>query len=191
MSHEPTREEAWQLLQEWVTGENLRRHMLAVEACMRAYARRLGEDEERWGIVGLVHDLDYERYPTMEDHPFRAVEFLRERGWPEDMLKAILGHANYSGVPRDTPMAQALFAVDELSGFITACALVRPDKSLENLEVKSVKKKLKDKAFARGVSREDIYQGAEEFGVPLDEHIAFCIEAMRSVEKELGLGVGT
>ncbi|MDI3269955.1 MAG: HAD family hydrolase [Bacillota bacterium] len=190
MSHEPTRAEAWEMLQEWVKSENLRRHMLAVEACMRAYARKMGEGEERWGIVGLVHDLDYERYPTREDHPFRGVAFLRERGWPEDMLAAILGHADYAGVARETPMAKALFAVDELSGFITACALVRPDKSLENLEVKSVKKKLKDKAFAKGVSREDIYRGAEEFGVPLEEHIAFCIAAMQPVEKELGLGVG-
>ncbi|MBX6350484.1 MAG: HAD family hydrolase [Clostridia bacterium] len=185
---EPTREDAWRLLTEWVQSENLRRHMLAVEACMRAYARRFGEDEERWGIVGLIHDFDYERYPTLGDHPWKGHAELERLGWPEDIRRAVLGHADFTGVPRDTRMAKALYACDELSGFLTACALVRPDKSLDSLEVRSVRKKMKDKAFARGVNRDDIVRGAEELGVDLDEHIAFCIEAMRPVQAELGLG---
>lgn len=185
---EPTREDAWRLLTEWVQSENLRRHMLAVEACMRAYARRFGEDEERWGIVGLIHDFDYERYPTLGDHPWKGHAELERLGWPEDIRRAVLGHADFTGVPRDTRMAKALYACDELSGFLTACALVRPDKSLDSLEVRSVRKKMKDKAFARGVNRDDIVRGAEELGVDLDEHIAFCIEAMRPVQTQLGLG---
>lgn len=185
---EPTREDAWRLLTEWVQSENLRRHMLAVEACMRAYARRFGEDEERWGIVGLIHDFDYERYPTLGDHPWKGHAELERLGWPEDIRRAVLGHADFTDVPRDTRMAKALYACDELSGFLTACALVRPDKSLDSLEVRSVRKKMKDKAFARGVNRDDIVRGAEELGVDLDEHIAFCIEAMRPVQAELGLG---
>jgi predicted hydrolase (HD superfamily) len=167
--------------------------MLAVEAAMRAYAGKFGEDAESWGLVGLLHDFDYEKFPNAEHsatdgHPAWGVNLLRSQGVPEPMLRAILGHATYSGVPRDTPMARALFAVDELCGFLVACALVRPSKSLADLEVSSVKKKLKDKAFARGVNRDEVRQGAEELGVPMDEHIAFCIQALRPVEGSLGLG---
>ena len=181
-----TREGAWELLTEYTQSESLRKHALAVEACMRAYARKCGEDEERWGITGLIHDFDYEKYPDAPDHPLKGNEILTEKGWPEDVRLAILGHADYTGVPRETPMAKALFACDELAGFITACSLVRPER-IRSLEAKSVKKRMKDKAFARSVSREDITHGAEELGVPLDEHIAFCIEAMRAIANELGL----
>ena len=153
---------------------------------MRAYARKFDEDEEKWGIVGLIHDFDYEMYPNAPDHPLRGGAILKERGYPEEVRRAILGHAEYSGVPRDTLMAKALFACDELAGFITACSLVRPDK-IAALEAKSVRKRMKDKAFARSVSREDITQGAEELGVPLEEHIAFCVEAMRGIAAQLGL----
>lgn len=180
------RASTWQLLCEFTQNENLRKHAQAVEACMRAYARKFGENEEKWGIVGLIHDFDYEKYPTAPDHPLRGSEILRERGYPEDMRRAILGHADYTGVPRDSPMAKALFACDELAGFITACALVRPDKIM-TLEPRSVRKRMKDKAFARSVNREDITKGAEELGVPLDEHIQFCIEAMRGIAPALGL----
>jgi putative nucleotidyltransferase with HDIG domain len=167
--------------------------MLAVEAAMRAYAGKLGEDPEGWGLVGLLHDYDYEKFPNpehsaTEGHPAWGVEQLRQRGVPEPVCRAILGHATYSGVARDTPMARTLFAVDELCGVLVACALVRPSKSFADLEVASVKKKLKDKAFARGVNRDEVRQGAEELGVPLDEHIAFCIQALRPVEPTLGLG---
>ncbi len=182
-----TREEAYSLLTEYTKKENLIKHALAVEAAMRAYARKFGEDEEAWGIVGLLHDFDYEKYPSLEDHPFKGAEILREKGYPEEWIEAILGHAEHTGVPRKTNMAKALFAVDELCGFITAVALVRPDKKLDSVKVKSVKKKLKDKAFARQVSREDIRKGAEELGVDLDEHIAFVLEAMKSVADKLGL----
>ena len=182
-----TREEAYALLTEYTKKENLIKHALAVEAAMRAYARKFGEDEEAWGIVGLLHDFDYEMYPSLEDHPFKGAEILREKGYPEEWIEAILGHAEHTGVPRKTNMAKALFAVDELCGFITAVALVRPDKKLDSVKVKSVKKKLKDKAFARQVSREDIRKGAEELGVELDEHIAFVLEAMKSVADKLGL----
>ncbi|HFB68071.1 MAG TPA: HDIG domain-containing protein [Calditrichae bacterium] len=182
-----TREEAYALLTEYTKKENLIKHALAVEAAMRAYARKFGEDEEAWGIVGLLHDFDYEMYPSLEDHPFKGAEILREKGYPEEWIEAILGHAEHTGVPRKTNMAKALFAVDELCGFITAVALVRPDKKLDSVKVKSVKKKLKDKAFARQVSREDIRKGAEELGVDLDEHIAFVLEAMKSVADKLGL----
>ncbi len=182
-----TREEAYSLLTEYTKKENLIKHALAVEAAMRAYARKFGEDEEAWGIVGLLHDFDYEMYPSLEDHPFKGAEILREKGYPEEWIEAILGHAEHTGVPRKTNMAKALFAVDELCGFITAVALVRPDKKLDSVKVKSVKKKLKDKAFARQVSREDIRKGAEELGVDLDEHIAFVLEAMKSVADKLGL----
>ncbi len=182
-----TREEAYALLTEYTKKENLIKHALAVEAAMRAYARKFGEDEEAWGIVGLLHDFDYEKYPSLEDHPFKGAEILREKGYPEEWIEAILGHAEHTGVPRKTNMAKALFAVDELCGFITAVALVRPDKKLDSVKVKSVKKKLKDKAFARQVSREDIRKGAEELGVDLDEHIAFVLEAMKSVADKLGL----
>jgi predicted hydrolase (HD superfamily) len=164
-----------------------------VEIAMRAMAARLGEDPDEWGLVGLLHDFDYERFPNQEHsptegHPAEGVRVLAANAFPEAMQRAILGHATYSGVPRDTPMARALFAVDELAGFLVACALVRPSRSLQDLEVSSVKKKLKDKAFARGVSREDVIRGAEEIGVPLDEHIAFVLSALRPHEKVLGLG---
>jgi predicted hydrolase (HD superfamily) len=154
---------------------------------MRAYARKFGEDEEKWGVVGLVHDFDYDRWPSLEDHPYRGNEILTERGWPEEIKKAVMSHADYTGVTRDTPMEKALFACDELAGFITAAALIRPDKSIHSLEARSVKKRMKDKAFARSVSRDDIVNGAAGLGVELDEHIGFCIEAMKGIAKELGL----
>src|SRR5512142_3282970 len=181
------REQAWGLLTEFTQSENLRKHAMAVEACMRAYAHRFGEDEERWGVVGLIHDFDYEKYPTAAEHPFKGNEILKERGWPEDIRRAIMSHADYSGVKRETPMEHALFACDELAGFITATALVKPNKSLAEVDAKSVRKRMKDKAFARSVSREDITKGAEELGVDLEEHIAFCIEAMKGIAGELGL----
>lgn len=188
-----TRPEAVALMQEYTASDALRKHMYAVEIAMRAMAEREGEDADAWGLVGLLHDFDYERYPNAahsphEEHPAQGVRILAERGLPEPMQRAILGHANYTGVPRDTPMARALFAVDELCGFLVACALVRPSRSLQDLEVSSVRKKLKDKAFARGVSREDVIQGAAELGVPLDEHIAFVLAALRPQERVLGLG---
>jgi putative nucleotidyltransferase with HDIG domain len=192
-----TRDEALALMQEHTQSPSLRQHMLAVEAAMRAYAGKLGEggDVDTWGLVGLLHDYDYEKFPNQEHsptqgHPAWGVGQLRERGVDEAVCRAILGHATYSGVPRDTPMAKALFAVDELCGFLVACALVRPSKSFADLELSSVKKKLKDKAFARGVNRDEVRQGAEELGVPLDEHIAFCIQALRPAERALGLGGG-
>jgi putative nucleotidyltransferase with HDIG domain len=181
------RQAAWSLLTEFTTSENLRKHALAVEACMRAYARKFGEDEDTWGVTGLVHDFDYEKYPTPEEHPFVGNKILEERGWPETIRRAILSHAQYSGVPRVSNMEKALFACDELAGLITAAALVKPAKSLAEVDAKSVRKKMKDKAFARSVSREDIIQGAQELGVDLDEHIAFCIEALKPIAKELGL----
>ncbi len=181
------REAAWCLLTEFTPSENLRKHALAVEACLRAYARKFGEDEEKWGVVGLIHDFDYEKYPTAEEHPYKGNEILKERGWPEEFRKAIMSHADYTGVPRETRLEKTLFACDELAGFITAAALVRPDKSIHSLEAKSVKKRMKDKAFARSVSREDIVNGAAALGVDLDEHIAFCIEAMKKIAPELGL----
>ncbi|HEY6853602.1 MAG TPA: HDIG domain-containing metalloprotein [Gemmatimonadales bacterium] len=188
-----TRDEALALMQEYTQSPSLRQHMLAVEAAMRAYAAKAGADADAWGMVGLLHDFDYERYPNdaraaAEEHPSWGVRLLAERGLPEPMRRAILGHASYTGVPRDTPMAKTLFAVDELCGFLVACALVRPSRSLADLEVSSVKKKLKDKAFARGVNRDEVRQGAEELGVPLEEHIAFVIQALRPVERSLGLG---
>jgi predicted hydrolase (HD superfamily) len=190
-----TRDEALALMHEHTQSPSLRQHMLAVEAAMRAYAGKFGEDPEGWGIIGLLHDFDYEKFPNPEHsptdgHPAWGVGALRQRGLAEPLCRAILGHATYSGVPRDTPMARALFAVDELCGFLVACALVRPSKSFADLEVSSVRKKLKDKAFARGVNRDEVRQGAEELGVPLDDHIAFCIQALRPVEATLGLGGG-
>lgn len=187
-----SREDALALMHEYTQSENLRRHMYAVEAAMRAYAGKYGEDEELWGLTGLLHDFDYERWPNDArapdaEHPSAGVEILRERGYPEEMCRAIMGHADYTGVPRDTLMARALYAVDELTGFITACALVRPN-GISDMKVKSVKKKLKDQAFARGVDREDLTGGAEELGVEMSEHIAFVIEAMRGIQDELGLG---
>jgi len=180
------RSEAWDLLCEYTKNENLRKHALAVEACMRTYARKSGEDEEKWGVVGLIHDFDYEVYPNAPDHPLKGSEILKEKGLSEEIRRAILGHADYTGVPRDTLMARTLFACDELAGFITACSLVRPDK-ITSLEAKSVRKRMKDKAFARSVSREDIAKGAGELGVALDEHITFCIRAMQGIAEQLGL----
>lgn len=180
------REETWKLLCEYTKSENLRRHALAVEACMRAYARKFGEDEEKWAVVGLIHDFDYELYPNAPDHPLKGTEVLRNRGYPEDVRRAILGHADYTGVPRDTLMAKSLFACDELAGFITACALVRPDR-IKSLEPRSVRKRMKDKAFARSVRREDIIAGAEELGVDTNEHIEVCIRAMQQISGPLGL----
>jgi predicted hydrolase (HD superfamily) len=224
------RESAWRLLCEYTQGESLRRHALAVESCMRAYARKFHaggahaaaaaaaaatdtptdaaehieakgaevthddlsappflNEEEKWGITGLLHDFDYEKYPTPQEHPFVGVKILEERGYPEDVRRCILSHAEYSGVKRETLMEKALFACDELAGFITASALVKPGKSLAEVEAKSVRKKMKDKAFARSVSRDDIINGAQELGVELEEHIAFCIEAMKTIAAELGL----
>jgi len=183
----PTREDAYALLCEYTQSESLIKHALAVEAVMRAFARRYGEDEETWGIAGLLHDFDYERYPNPPDHPLRGAEVLRERGYPEEIVRAILGHADYTGVPRDTLLAKVLYAVDELTGFIIACTLVRPSRSLDDLPVASVKKKLKDKAFARGVDRAIVYRGAEELGMELDELIAFIISALRPIGERLGL----
>jgi putative nucleotidyltransferase with HDIG domain len=181
------REEAWGLLCEYTQSESLRKHALAVEACMKAYARKFNEDDLKWGITGLLHDFDYEKYPTAEEHPFVGNKILRERGYPEDVLAAIMGHAEYSGVPRETNMAKALFACDELSGLITAAALVKPSKKIAEVDAKSIRKKMKDKAFARSVSREDITKGAQELGVDLDEHITFCIAAIQAIAPELGL----
>jgi putative nucleotidyltransferase with HDIG domain len=181
------REEAWSLLTEFTQSESLRKHALAVEACMRAYARKLGGDESLWGLVGLIHDFDYEKYPSAEDHPFKGSEILKERGYSEEIRRAILSHAEYSGVPRETPMEKALFACDELAGFITAATLVKPSKSLSELDARSVRKKMKDKAFARSVNRADIVNGAADLGVDLEEHITFCIEAMKGIAAELGL----
>jgi predicted hydrolase (HD superfamily) len=188
----PSRDQALALVHEYTQSDSLRKHMLAVETAMRAYARRFGEDEERWGLAGLVHDFDYERYPNAahsatEEHPAWGVRHLRSQGWPEDVLAAILGHAQYSGVARESRMAKALFAVDELTGMITATALVKPTKSVHDVEARSVRKKMKDKAFARGVSREDVIQGAADLGVDLDEHIQFVIDAMKGSAAALGL----
>jgi putative nucleotidyltransferase with HDIG domain len=182
-----TRADAWCLLTEFTLSESLRKHALSVEACLRAYARKFDEDEELWGLVGLIHDFDYEKYPSAEDHPFRGSEILKERGVSEEIRRAILSHANYSGVSRESRLEKTLFACDELAGFITASALVKPNKSLEEVEAKSVRRKMKDKAFARSVSRDDIIDGAAAMGVDLDEHITFCIEAMKSIAAELGL----
>ena len=188
-----TRDDALALVHEYTASEPLRRHMYAVELAMRAMAQRIGGDPDEWGLVGLLHDFDYERFPNDEhsptaEHPSEGVRILAGRGLPEPMQRAILGHATYTGVPRDTSMAKALFAVDELCGFLVACALVRPSRSLADLEVSSVKKKLKDKAFARGVSRDDVQQGAAELGWPLEELIAFLIAALAPEERRLGLG---
>jgi predicted hydrolase (HD superfamily) len=183
----PTREQAIALLHEWVENPNLRKHCYAVEAALRAYARAQSEDEERWGLTGLIHDFDWERHPDAERHPMKGVELLRSLGWPEDICRAVLGHATYSGVPRDTPMARTLFACDELCGFLVACALVTPEKSLDSVEVASVKKKLKRADFARNVNRDDIVTGTAELGADLDRHIAFVLEAMRGIKDELGL----
>lgn len=187
----PDRKEAWELLCEYTKGESLRKHARAVELAMRACAERYGgpeADVEEWGITGLLHDFDYEMFPSADEHPFKGATILCGRGYPDRVIRAIMGHATYTGVPRDTQMARALFATDELCGFLVACALVRPSRSLDDLEVSSVKKKLKDKAFARSVNREDIYQGVAELGVELDEHIRFVRDALRPHQKEIGLG---
>ena len=188
----PNREEAWELLCEYTKGDSLRKHAVCVETAMRACAARYGgaeADPDEWGLVGLLHDFDYEMFPSADQHPFTGANILCGRGYSERFIKAIMGHATYTGVPRDTDMAKALFATDELCGFLVACALVRPTRSLDDLEVKSVKKKLKDKAFARSVNRDDIYQGAQELGVELDDHIRFVIDALKPVQKEIGLGL--
>jgi predicted hydrolase (HD superfamily) len=193
------RESAWCLLSEFTQSESLRKHALAVEACMRACSRKFADfsspglsefglsEEDLWGIVGLIHDFDYEKYPSLEDHPYRGNEILKQRGWPEVINRAIMSHAEYTGVTRDTPMEKALFACDELAGFITAVALIKPGKSLAEVDTKSVRKRMKDKAFARKVNRDDIVNGAADLGVDLDEHIAFCIEALRGIADKLGL----
>ena len=214
------RESAWCLLTEFTQSESLRKHALAVEACMRACARKYGSyqgngayqgmpsgmpqasaestaasapegpnsvDEDLWGVVGLIHDFDYEKYPSLDDHPYKGNEILRQRGWPDVIARAVMSHAEYTGVTRDTPMERSLFACDELAGFITAVTLIKPSKSLAEVDVKSVRKRMKDKAFARKVNRDDIVNGAAELGVDLDEHIAVCIEAMKGIAEELGL----
>jgi predicted hydrolase (HD superfamily) len=184
--HQPTREEAWALVQESTPSESLRRHMLGVEAAMRAYAQRFGEDPERWGVLGLIHDWDYESGPTPEQHPQRGIDVLRERGWPEDLLGDIASHADYLSVPRDTPARRALYAVDEMSGFVIACALVK-GRSLSAVDPRTVRKKMKDKAFARGVHREHLQAGVDELGVDLDEHVVVVRDALVPIASELGL----
>jgi putative nucleotidyltransferase with HDIG domain len=181
------REEGWCLLTEFTQSESLRKHALAVEACVRAYARKFGEDEETWALVGLIHDFDYEKYPSAEDHPFRGSDILAQRGVSEEIRRAILSHADYSGVPRVSRLEKTLFACDELAGFITAVALIKPSKSLNEVDAKSVRKRMKDKAFARSVNRQDIINGAADLGVDLDEHITFCVEAMKTIAERLGL----
>ena len=187
---EPTRDDAWDLVCEWVSADSLRKHLLGVEAAMRAYARHFGEDEELWGVTGLVHDLDYERFPDLDDaengHPRSALRLFAELDWPPELIDAVAGHATFLGVPRQSPMAKSLFAVDELSGFIAACALVRPT-GIEGLAPKSVRKKLKQPSFAAGVNRDEVRQGAAELGVEFDEHVAFVIAAMAERADELGL----
>jgi len=193
------RESAWCLLTEFTQSESLRKHALAVEACMRACSHKFSgsenseasamglSKEDLWGIVGLTHDFDYEKYPSLEDHPYKGNEILKQRGWPDVIMRAIMSHAEYTGVTRDTPMEKALFACDELAGFITAVALIKPGKSLAEVDTKSVRKRMKDKAFARKVNRDDIITGAATLGVDLDEHIAFCIEALQGIADKLGL----
>jgi putative nucleotidyltransferase with HDIG domain len=183
----PSRDSALALVHEWIANPNLRKHCYAVEAAMRAYARKYGEDEARWGLTGLIHDFDWERHPSAELHPMKGVEVLREAGWPEEICRAVLGHATYSGVPRDTLMARALFACDELCGFLVACALVTPEKKLALVQVDSVRKKMKSTGFAKNVNRDDIVNGAAELDVDLDTHIAFVRDAMLAIAGELGL----
>ena len=188
----PSRDDALALMREYTASESLRKHMLSVEAAMRAYAAKFGEDAERWGLAGLLHDFDYERFPNSahsptEEHPSEGVRLLSAKGYPEDILQAIMGHAHYTNTPRETKMAKTLFAVDELTGLITATALVRPSKSVHEVDARSVRKKMKDKAFARGVSRDDVINGASELGVDLDEHITFVIAAMQARSADLGL----
>jgi putative nucleotidyltransferase with HDIG domain len=184
---ELTREHAWNLLTEYTKGESLRKHALAVEAAVRGYARKFGEDEEAWGVVALLHDFDYEQFPDLNDHPFRGAEILRERGCPAFVIRAILSHGEHTNTPRESKLEHTLFACDEMAGFVTAAALVRPSKSVQDLEPSSVIKKMKDKAFAKGVSRDDLRKGAEELGLPLDEHIGNVIIFMRERRELLGL----
>lgn len=183
----PDREEAWKLLCEWTQSEALRRHALGVETAMRAMAEAQGQDADLWGLAGLLHDFDYERYPTVPEHATKGSEVLRERGYPEEVVRAILGHAPYTGVPRDSAMARALFGCDELVGFLFACAYVQPDRRIASVKAESAKKKLKDKSFARGVNREEVLQGARELGVDLLEHVAFVRDAMARNAGPLGL----
>jgi putative nucleotidyltransferase with HDIG domain len=188
----PTREDAWTLLCEYTANENLRKHALAVEACVRAYARKSAADEDLWSLTALLHDFDYERWPNQEHrpsegHPSSGAPILRQAGYPEEMIHAILAHADYTGVTRESPLDHALFACDEMAGFLTACSLVKPGKTIFEVEPDSVKRKMKDKAFARGVSRDDLVLGAKELGVPIEEHIAFCIAAMSGGADVLGL----
>ena len=186
-THSPTREEAWALVTDMTQSETLRRHMRSVEAAMRAYARRFGEDEELWGVLGLIHDWDYESGTTPDQHPNRGIAMLRDRGWPEDLLQDLASHAEYLEVPRDSPIRKALYAVDEMCGFIIACALVKPDRSLAAVDARTVRKKMKDKAFARAVHREQLIAGAEALGVPFDEHVEIVRDALRPIAAELGL----
>ncbi|HKF76375.1 MAG TPA: HDIG domain-containing protein [Candidatus Dormibacteraeota bacterium] len=186
-THIPTRDEAWELVVDRTQSETLRRHMRSVEAAMRAYARRFGEDEERWAVLGLIHDWDYESGPTAEEHPTRGMQMLRERGWPEDVLQDIASHAEYLDVPRDTPIRRALFAVDEMCGFVIACALVKPDRSLSAVDPGGVRRKMKDRAFARAVNREHLVSAAEALGVPFDEHIEVVRDALVPIASDLGL----
>jgi len=187
MSTTPTRDDAWALLTEYTDNPSLIKHALAVEAAMRAYARRFGEDEEGWGVIGLIHDFDYQQNPTEETHLHVGTRILRDRGWPEESIRTVASHADYMEVPRETRAQKTLFAVDELTGFLTACALVRPDKAIAEVRVKSVKKKLKDKAFARGVNRDDVRRGAEELGVELGEHVELVRDAMATIADQLEL----
>jgi putative nucleotidyltransferase with HDIG domain len=187
MSFVPTRHDAWRLLTEYTKSESLLKHAMAVEAAVRGYARKFGEDEQSWGLVALLHDFDYERWPSLEEHPFRGSEILRELGYPEWVIRAILSHADYSGVARESLLEKTLFACDEMAGFVTAASLVRPSKSVLDLEPKSVMKRMKDKAFARGVKREDLVAGAELLGLPLEEHIGNVIAFMREEAEALGL----
>ena len=182
-----SRQAAWQLLTEWTQGESLRKHALGVEAAVRGYARTFGEDEEAWGVVALLHDFDYERYPTLDNHPFRGCDELRRLGYPEWVMRAILSHADYSGVARESLLEKTLFACDEMAGFVTAAALVRPSRSVLDLEAPSVIKKIKDKAFARAVSRDDLRNGAELLGLPLEEHVTNVIAYLREQADALGL----
>lgn len=183
----PTREQAWELVQAHTRSETLRRHMRSVEAAMRAYARKYGEDEERWAVIGLIHDWDYERHPTLDQHPQDGIEELRQMGWPDDWLHDIASHADHLETPRDTNLRKALYASDELCGFIIACALVKPDRSLSAVDARTVRKKMKDKAFARAVHREELVAGAEALGVPFDEHVEFVRDALVPIAPELGL----
>jgi len=183
----PTREEAFALLKQFTKNENLIKHALAVEAAMRVYAQKFGQDPDKWGVTGLLHDFDYEKYPSAKDHPFKGAKILEEKGYPEEMIQAILAHGDHTGVPRKTLLAKTLYAVDELTGLIVAVALVRPSKKISEVNVKSIMKKWKDKAFARGVNRENIEKGAKELGVQLEEHVECVLEAMKNVSEKLGL----